>query len=309
MVLTLTALAGPAVVSAATPSWVPVSAVALPPAVSPGAEAGYAVTIRNDGPSNISQLYLVTEDATQVPSYTDPSQGSCASSGPLFCSLGALRKNRAVTVVVAFPTPEDGSQLDVTFLWNTTGLGSGGGDSSHGDELRQEVSTALIDHPDFAGAFVRGAGQVHNSQAISSTNPQSTLVNVPATNIAVTVQDGPGVGSANCPASLGCFTQTSEIHVASGATFPGGFSVYIQLDKSQLAAGTNANNLDFWHEFDAPRTVGGQIVTGEVIDDACQFRGNSSTPRNMPCKTVSNIGGGDLGATLWLLENGRIQGW
>ncbi len=311
LTLALTAMAGPSPVMGATPTWEIVSTVSLPPAVSPGSDAGYAVTIRNRGPSNISQLFLTTDAAAPNPTYADPSQGSCNASGPLLCNVGPLRKGRTVTVVVAFPTPATGaSALNVNFVWNTTGLGSGGGDSSHGDELIQPASTSLNSSGDFSGAFVRGIPQVDNDTSLSNSNRQWTRVFVPGTNVPVTVADESAVvGNAGCPVALGCFTGTSEIHVANGAVFANGFKIQIGLDGSQLAPGTNANNLDFWHQFDAPRVVGGVTVSGELVTEACKFTGGSTTPKSLPCVDVTNAGGGDLLATLWLRENGRIQGW
>jgi hypothetical protein len=133
--LALAAMAGPAMTMAATPNWTGTIAN-LPPAVTPGATAGYLLTITNPGPSNISQLYLITTGAAPAPSFTAPSQGSCPNTGgSLFCSLGALRKGKTATVTVAFPTPATAGTFTVNFEWNTTGLGSGGGDNSHGDAL------------------------------------------------------------------------------------------------------------------------------------------------------------------------------
>ena len=55
--LALAALAAPATVLAATPTWEDLGIWQLPTEVTPGADAAYALqAVRNIGPSNISQL-------------------------------------------------------------------------------------------------------------------------------------------------------------------------------------------------------------------------------------------------------------
>ena len=55
------------VASAAPPNWT-MTVTKLPDTVSPGAPAGYQVVITNNGPSNISQLYLVSKVGDSAPS-------------------------------------------------------------------------------------------------------------------------------------------------------------------------------------------------------------------------------------------------
>jgi hypothetical protein len=299
--LAVSALVGPAAVFGATPNWVGHEVEELPPVVSPGMDAGYRVSITNNGPSNISQLYLVTPNAdTPNPSYVDPSQGSCSASGPLFCSLGALRKNRTATVIVAFPTPADATgSFTVDFEWNTTGLGSGGSDSdqSHGDAVEQTGVTMLSgDAEDFAGGFLipDESNVVSNSQSVSGSNPQTTLIVSPADGIAVTVQDGPGVEDPGCPAPFTCWGQTSEIHVGDGSDAYGAQMVVIQVDGSIVRPGVNKNNLKVIH-FD---------------DEGVPTEVTASCNRNNPrpdCKIVENIPGGGFKVTLWLESNGFIK--
>jgi hypothetical protein len=302
-ILALT-MAGPAAILGATPNWEEVGNQALPTAVTPGAEAGYSLSIKNAGPSNISQLYLVTADGSPAPTYTAPSQGSCTYTTRTICSFGALRKGRTASIVIAFATPASGANsFSMAFAWNTTGLGAGESDNSHGDDLDQIGTTLLVDDDNFEGGFVRTPGELGNASGLSASNQQSTKVIVPASNIPVTVADESAViGDASCPAELECSTLTSELNVNSGAPFPNGFKAIIGFDSSQLESGTNANNLDFWHLFD-------DGINGELITDACMFTGGNPVPKNMPCVDVANAGGGDLIATFWLTQNGRIQGW
>jgi hypothetical protein len=295
--LAITAIIGPATVLAAEPNWENLGVQQLPPVVSPGSAAGYAVSLKNKGPSNISQLYLFSVGTAPDPSYTSPSQGSCNASGPFFCDLGALRKGRTVTVIVAFPTPVTATgSFSVDFVWNTTGLGSGGGDQSHGDAIEVTGTTALsTDTQNFAGGFVVPTSDltVANNQSIGSGNPQSTLVVSPARGIPVTVEDGAGAEGV-CPTGFSCFSETSELHVGNGSTQYGQFMVVVQIDASQIPAGVNKNSLKVIH----------------VTDDGTATLITANCSQHNPkadCKSVDNLPGGDLLVTMWLKQNGYIK--
>ena len=97
----------------------------LPLTVAAGSAMGYQVTISNAGPSNISQLFLVTK-TQQSPAYITTSQGSCApaGSGPLGCTFGALNAKKSVTVTVAYAAPfaDTGDPGDPVFEATSNGL-------------------------------------------------------------------------------------------------------------------------------------------------------------------------------------------
>jgi hypothetical protein len=316
-------LAIPATVLATPPNW-SMTVVELPPSVSPGSPAGYEVTVTNNGPSNISKLFLTTSTNNNPSTVYVQGPGCRAAGEPLFCSLGALRKSRSVSVTVAFATPASGSSFSIAFEANTSGASDSDGGTSHGDVLTETGTTALNgDTQDFFGTFATAKGDAGNSQTLNAGNPQTTLVKLPAGNIAVTVQDGPGVtgtcpfgsGSSaasrlttqshphNPPPSTGCFGQISEIHVDQGTVYPNGFAVIIRWDSSLNPP--TASAIDIWHEFDAPKAGG---VTGEDITANCQFQGGASTPKNVPCLQRSNLSGGDKQVIVWLKENGKTFG-
>jgi hypothetical protein len=294
--MALAALAGPVTVLAATPSWEDLGIVALPTEVTPGATAAYALKIKNKGPSNISQLFLITADGSPTPTFASPSQGSCTLASPMVCTLGSLRKNGVATVVIAFNTPDDGStEFSVDFEWNTTGLGSGDNDQSHGDAIDKTGTTALNpDATNFAGRFLLAPGFVENSQSLTSTNPQTVRLDIPQANIPATVEDGPGVTPGPCPTGETC-AGWAELHVNQGLPF--NFTAFMQLDSSLGLP--NANNIEFGHISDLNQS-------SEI--NRCQFRRNNPTPTNIPCFTATNIGGGDVAATFYLDENGKIFG-
>jgi len=304
-------LSAPAGVLASPPAGWGVTVTPLPPGVTPGNVAGYRVTITNAGPSTLSQLFLTTS-TTNNPATVFVSGAGCDAAGTeLFCSLPAVKKGKSVSVIVAYNTPLIGDTFAITFEVNTSGAtDSDGGGTSHGDTIFATGTTTLrqTDNDDlnFYGAFALEQAAVGNNQVQNAANPQTTLVNLPAGSIAVTVQDGPGV-SGNCPASFAadCFGGPSEIHVNQGAIYPGGFSVYIKWDST--LGPPSANNIDIWHEFDTPKQPGN--IIGEDITNACQFLGQSTTPKTIPCvQRLNNLPGGDRQAIVWLTENGKTFG-
>ena len=285
-------------VTAATPNWSMDPVVLLPSAVTPGDVAGYKVTINNAGPSNVSQLYLVaylgdTSSPAPTPVFTSVTpKGSCPNTGgSLYCILGPLKSGKSVTVTAAFTTPADATSFSIRFEANTTGATSSDGGTSHGDTIQQTGTTTLTNDPDFAGRFVlSGALKVSNGLALGSGNLQSTTVYAPKTGIPVTVADGDQTTPLVCPVT--CWSETSEIHVDSGATFNGLFKVEIGIHKdlSQQVNGV-------YHEFDD-----GQVPASETITTKCPKNGNPSAP----CFKVGNLGGGNILVTVYLLKNGKI---
>lgn len=294
LAMAVSVVGGP--VSAATPNWTMDDVVLLPASVTPGQAAGYEVTIRNGGPSNVSQLFLIaylgdTQTAAPNPVYSATTGGTCPNTGgTLYCKLGQLKSGKSVTVTAAFTTPTDAATFSIRFEINTTGATTSDGGSSHGDTIQKTGTTSLTNDPDFAGSFVLSTTPVANAQGLSSANPQSTKVNPPTPNIPVTVADGAGVTPVNC--TIACFSQTSEIHVGRGAIFNGLFKVEIGIHKD-LSQTVNG----IYHEFDQ-----GHTPTAETITAKCPKNGNP----NAPCFTVANTGGGHILITVYLRENGKI---
>lgn len=231
------------VASAAPPNWT-MNVTKLPPTVSPGAAAGYQVTITNNGPSNISALYLVDEvnGSVNAPTvYVTTTQGTCAPVGqPLDCSFGALTPVNSVTVIVAYTTPTSGSSFSVEFQGNTSGdtFKDGLKGRSHGDTLLPDpvvTTTALNSGKNFAGQFSTADGTAFGNNAqLSGNNKQATaLANLPA-GVPATVADGAGA-SGTCVTNLGeginCALidgEWSEVFVAGGGTLNESFFVIMK---------------------------------------------------------------------------------
>lgn len=291
MSLTLSLVALPGVILAATPEVTVWNSGPVPGTVAPGEPVAFTVYARNDDTSTVSQFYLRDLTAGTVLSAT-PSKGSCQQTEPLDCSLGQLKPGVTVSVLVVYLAPASGSSMPVTWVFSTTGLGSGGPDSdnSHGDEFPTSSSVSLNASADFGGRYVNTNSQttVQNGQTLGPSNKQSTIVFSPETGIGVTVEDGPGAGGdGGCGSGATCFSETSAINVNNGASYENGFKVVVNLHSSQIPSGVNANNLVVYHD-------------GVQITDKC---GKTPDP---DCYSVKKFSWG-LQVTIWLTQNGNIK--
>ena len=70
------------IVAAAPPNWV-MTVTPLPASVTPGAAAGFEVTITNNGPSNVAALYL-NDNIGATPVYLSSTDrpGACGPTAP-----------------------------------------------------------------------------------------------------------------------------------------------------------------------------------------------------------------------------------
>jgi hypothetical protein len=237
--------------SASTPNW-SMKVTNLPPTVASGSALGYQVTISNGGPSNISQLFLVTE-TTDAPAYAVTSQGSCATATGLDCTLGALNAGKSLTVTVAYNGPVSGTYNsgDPVFQANSNGLTYSDGGTSHGDTLTDpnETPTQIsADTLNFAGGFSLHGQSIHTNDSLGDGNKQATYVTPPASDLVVTAQDGPSV---SFPCKTLCSTpygEWSAINVGNGQKFSTYFPVGILIRASDLP--NNLGKLGFVHVLD-----------------------------------------------------------
>jgi hypothetical protein len=296
-------MAMPAVVMAGVPNWVILpdndtdanSVTELPAKVEPGENAGYSVTIRNNGPSTISQLFAFTGEGTPVAEFAAASQGACSPADEaFFCSLGALPAGATVTIVGAFATPTEGTSFSVDFFFNTTGLGTGDGDSSHGDELQATGTTVLSQDPNFAGGFSTELAETESNGAISGTNLVSTSLTAPdgQKNLILTVADETAL--SDNPACTGCIYPafTAELHLGDGSASFGLMTVVIDYQKN-LWKTANFNKLSVVHIHD-------DLTRHEI-----PF--SSSCSGEVECATFTNLPGGHGQVTLYLAQNGWVK--
>jgi hypothetical protein len=284
--------------SASTPNW-SMTVTDLPPVVANGSSAGYRVTIRNAGPSNISKLYLVTK-TQDSPSYVgQPTQGSCSASGagPLRCSFGVLRAGASVTLVVAYVTPSTGTSYDPVFQGNTSGATYTDPGHSHGDTLQDpsETPTTLTSDSNFAGGFVLSQRPVENNATVNASNIQSTSVLPPVSNVVVTVQDGDPSYAPSCTqcGSMTLFGDWSKITVDQGEQFGTLFRVSILVYGGVVPSQTPLDQINLAHVLDDG--------TSTILSQRC-----GATP-TLNCVTVTQVGK-NVRIFAWLDQNGGVRG-
>jgi hypothetical protein len=267
----------------------------LPLEVGTGSAMGYQVTISNAGPSNISQLFLVTK-TQQSPAYVVTSQGTCtaAGSGPLTCTFGALNAKKSLTVTVAYAAPftDTGDPGDPVFQANSNGLTFSDGGNSHGDTLMDphETGTVITDSPDFAGGFSLDSGAIATDDQLGDSNKQATAVTPPTSNLVVTAEDGPSVTATCKRICTKAFGEWSAINVGGGQKFAAFFQVTLLLRASD--APSNLSRIKLAHVLDDGTTV-------EL--DQC----TSSTLQN--CIVVTPVGT-NVKITAYLDQNGKLRG-
>jgi hypothetical protein len=235
---------------------------------------GYQVTITNAGPSNISQLFLVTQ-ATDSPAYvSQPSQGSCApaNSGPLACTFGALNAKQSVTVTVAYGGPVHGTydQGDPVFQGNTTGLTFSDGGTSHGDTLvdpNEKPTIISVGNGNFAGGFSLDGNPINTDTTLGDANKQATIVKPPSSDVVVTAEDGPQVSFTCGNVCKKAFGEWSAINVGNGQTFGTYFPITLLVRTAD--APKNLSQIEVAHVLDTGRVqVLGQCTT--VLQDCVQ---------------------------------------
>jgi hypothetical protein len=283
--------------SAATPRW-SMSVVDLPSLVANGSGAGYQVTITNDGPSNISSLFLVTK-IQDSPAFLTTTQGTCSTpgSGPLFCSLGALNAGSSVTVVAGFATPASGKTYAPVFQANSNGATfSDSNGRSHGDTLQDpnETATQLTTNADFAGGFAINQNDVKTGSNVGKNNVQATTVTPPSLGVITTAQDGLGTNAFTC---TGCsktlFGDWSRVTVGHGESFGSLFPVTLLVYGKALPKDATQDTIDLVHVLDDGTT--------QILSTRCGV-----TP-TLNCVTVTPVGS-NYKITGWVDENGGFKG-
>jgi hypothetical protein len=291
---------------AANPGW-NASVVASPGTVSSGDTVGFVVTFTNGGSSNISQLYvnMPTPTGAAFTEVLKPASVACtppAGSTPLMCSYGAVNAGTTVVLTVVYTSPATTGLLSATANFNTTGAtGSDRGGNSHGDTLSKTGSVTLSTSRDFAGRFVDTEGQttVFNDPTLGNKNKQSTSATINVTKVPVTVEDGfaPSciAGSTICPTTS--FGQASELFIANGQSFGAPFKVVINL----YHPGVSASEVHgVYHSF--TNALG--VQQDENITAPC-----TGDPSAIQCFTATDIGNQNVRIIIWLLHNGKINGW
>jgi uncharacterized repeat protein (TIGR01451 family) len=310
--LVLSAVAGPALTVAATPS-VFLTVEASPPQANRGAVVGFTITVDNQGNSNSSQSSV---DAT-IPNGTTyagvyPNTTSCAAAaGDVVCTLGGIPGHTVVTFALAFQTTASTpTPVSTTVIGQTTGTPGDPGGNSHGDQFNGSPVTRSItllasSSGDFSGLFVTGDLFVQDIQTVGSSNLQATKVKAPGIGIGVSVKDGPGIPNLGAcgagPSVCGLlFGQNSEIYVAGNTTFPTAFPVTVTLSKFEIPGGINETNIAIYHTW-----IDATGFHEETISTRCTYDGLGN-PTNPQCLTATKSSTG-ITVVVWLFHNGTFR--
>ena len=290
--------------------------------VSAGKTVGFFEWLRNDGTSNISQLYLT---ATTTPAATvagaswaikDSSgglirSGTCPTATPLACSFGALNPTQTVYAVVAFTTPAslaDGASQSVLFEFNTTGRPPGR-NNSHGDAKQLLDAVGISKNGDAAGDFNidQQSFTVADNQKVTGKNPQATSVTFSGGLVGAAVGDSPSLTTPcddatlppDFPSWFSCSlltSLTSVIEVGNGKTFQnanGGPGIKVLIVFSQ-----SPNQLSGATPFVYHVSASGP----ELITQDCVYGSG-----NLPTNTTSCLTVGNKIVTVWVFHNGPMR--
>ena len=301
----LVAMAGPALVSAApAPLLTGYGAVvgdlgpttgAVQPQAAFNFSAAFDIWAKNEGPSNISKLFLtgITKGTFKEVFVTQAgTNGSCAA-GPgtndveLQCSWpNGVPAGATIQIRVVFTTPGSGSSMPVDFEWSTSGYVNGK-NKSHGDAFKQADTVALNgDLSKFNGGYLASGDSVivATSAGLNRNNPQSTKIIAPETGIPVSAAEDNDI--SDCTGLFDtCFGQAIVLNVNNGKVYSGGFQVDVVYNQKKKDA-------QFVHFFDN----GGfeQLATCAATPVA-------------PCASVTTQGNTTF-VTLYLTENGKTFG-
>ena len=306
--------AGP--VAAANPTW-RVDFDRLPNVVAPGNDAGWFVTVTNDGPSNINDLNITvtSEELGDLPSYfvgMDLSSGgteSCSTAtGALVCNVGTLGDDQFVTFTVAFPVP-DGEigtfDLNIGLLAGTGDTGSDGPGKSRGDKKTFTNSTPISQSPDFDGGFTADENTFSTNQNVGRRNPQASTVELVGDNIGVTISDGGVEPDPNCSTIVEdqcgrLFGQWTSLNVDDNELFDSAFRVTLLVSGSTVPGGTDTDDVVAVHVLDDG--------TIDVIgDDPSERCANADDSASAECVYVTKVGS-NYKLYIWLFQNGGLRG-
>lgn len=302
-------LLGTGAVYARNPSWA-VSFDKLPVSVSAGNDAGWFVTVTNNGPSNINDLNvtLTSEVLGDLPSYLSDlvlSSGGtevCATTtGKMVCNVGTLADDQTVTFTVAFAVPvgTTGSfDLNVGLLAGTGDTGSDGG-TSRGDQKTFTSSTGINSSQNQDSGFVAGDdsddGSFLTTGSLGRNNKQTTALDTTDLHIPVTVTDG--ISSFPCNPCSNLVGEWSVLDVNGGNNVRP-IKVTLMVWGGSVPGGVGEDDLYLIHADGS-----GSYTTITQDGNAC----NASPPTNADCiESVDKIGN-NFKVVAWLAHNGGLR--
>jgi hypothetical protein len=314
--MTASMLLGVGAVSAANPSW-DIITTPTPAKVGAGHDAGFIVTVVNNGPSNINDLRvtLTTKDTpTAAPTHVSSlvyridgeltgETATCAPAGvPLTCLIGTLEDDESVTFTVAYFVPlgtTGAFDLNVAIRAGTGDVD--GGNNSRGDKY-DENAAATIGSGNFDGGFVVGAETYQTNPSLGNRNIQSTALTGVEQLVPVMIEDGiPSdtrcdsvLDDPDCGSLFGEWSLLNVNNGNGGEPFADAFKVTLKV----RGGPSSSADVQVVHILDDG--------TIDVISLDCTYD-SEGAPTNAECLTaVKN--GNVWTIDVWLLSNGSIRG-
>jgi hypothetical protein len=312
-------------VSAQNPSWF-ININPTPATVGAGHDAGFIVTVGNNGPSNINDLRVIVTPTDLVPldsAADDPTYRStplayaingtpvdgpqnCIGTRPLTCLLGTLVAGESVTFTVAYAVPSDlRGNFDINVAIRAGTGDPGGKNNSRGDAF-DKSDFATIASGDSDAGFVVGADVYQTNPTLGTKNLQSTKLEGTPELIPVTIEDGIQSLAAcdsisDDPDCTGLFGEWSRLNVNNGnggVNFATPFKVTLVIRGSAVPGGVQAGDIHVVHVLD-----NGSI---NVLTQNCVSDGTPPDP-NAECIVVTKVGS-NWKIEVWLLQNGSARG-
>jgi hypothetical protein len=316
-------LLGVGSVTAATPDW-DIIIVPTPDKVGPNHDAGFIVTVLNEGPSQINALSVTTkalDTPNAAPTYISPlvfsTGGSldCAIAVPQTCQIGTLVDDQSVTFTVAYAVPLNANgnfELNVAIKAGTGDTDSDGPKKSSRGDAYDETAWATIGGGNFDGGFVVGADVYQTNPSLGNRNIQSTQLLGAPQEVPVMIEDGPTI-AVTCDVTQdpevvdpcdGLFAEWSNLNVNNGNAgepFGTAFKVTLIIRGSAVPGGTSEDDIQVVHVLDN----GFVDVIGDEDDETCTP--STGTPTNPECLTVTKVGS-NWKIEVWLFQNGFVRG-
>jgi len=290
------AVAAPA--SAATPGWTNSNAASILANVGPGKDAAYTVTLYNDGPGNISTLFLKADKAASYVSDV----AHCTTTPTLYCSFGAQNVGQTIVLTVAFAVPTSGSSFTVSFSESANGFStSDKGGHSRGDiNSFAGTTTITTGGGNFDAGYNVGDDTFSTNQSLGSRNLQATKLESGPNLKAITVQDGiptsPCTGATECSRLIG---EWSKVTVGNGIDGP--FKVTILIYGNAVQGNPDPSTLFLVHT--------DSLGNANVIRDQCTFDGSGNLTSIADCLAgLPTKIGKNFQIVAWLMHNGGLRG-
>jgi len=283
---------------------VSVTKVADDATISAGQNAGFAITVTNDGPGTASNVTLHDPLPSGVAWHESPDNPDCAiSAGVLDCAFGDMAESATAAVHIVGPT----DQADCGTLTNTATVAADNQDANFGAD-DSATATVTVECPDLSITKVADKGsvsagdQVGYTVTVTNTGPgkafdvvlNDTLPANPGLNWTV----GPTTGGWTCGITAGELTcGGTGFNLASGATA----SVHITSPTTSATCGTISNTAIADASNDNQISTGivqitvkcAALVISKVADDAVVNAGDTIgytiTVTNNGAGTATNV--------------------